>query len=198
MVGKSGRKGILEHAERLFRDYGYKPVSLADIANAVGIRKPSIYHHFPAGKEQLFVEVQIAVLERARARVNTAIAEAGEMLTDQLRAAIYALVAGEPIFLLSMMHHDMPELTEEHRQELSDVSYSAVMIPIVEIVDQAIARGEARRLNSHAVAGSIIAMIEGNTVAHIAGYGGEKLSTMVDHSIDLVLNGLILREDDAR
>jgi TetR/AcrR family transcriptional regulator, transcriptional repressor for nem operon len=38
---------ILTHAERLIIAGGYNGFSYADIANEIGIRKPSIHHHFP-------------------------------------------------------------------------------------------------------------------------------------------------------
>lgn len=193
MVGKTGREGIMAAAERLFREYGYNAVSLAHIAQAAGIRKPSLYHHFPGGKEQLFVDVQLAVFRRVRERVLAARAEAATSLNDRIAAVLRALIAEEPLHLLSMMHHDMPEMSEENRRLLSEASYNAVIGPIVEIVEAGIASGEARALNPHAVAGSIVAMVEGNAVAHAAGYGGPDLASMTDQSLDLVLQGLLRR-----
>lgn len=198
MVGKTGRDGIVTAAERLFREFGYKPVSLAHIAEAAGIRKPSVYHHFPGGKEQLYVEVQLAVLHRIGGRVLAAREDAPDTLTEQLSAVLHAMIAEEPLHLLSMMHHDMPEMNEEHRRALSDASYTAVIAPIVAIVERGIAAGEARPLNAHAVAGSIVAMVEGNAVAFAAGYGGTDLMTMTNHSLDLVLHGLVVSDSSER
>jgi TetR/AcrR family transcriptional regulator len=50
---------ILDYAEALFAERGYDATSLADIAEQVGIRTPSLYNHFKS-KEELW----IAVLER--------------------------------------------------------------------------------------------------------------------------------------
>jgi len=202
MVGKVGRSGIIAAAEQLFRDYGYKPVSLADIAGAAGIRKPSVYHHFPEGKEQLYVEVHLAVFDRIRRRVREALdgawgsggASRARALPGRLTAIVRAILGEKPLYLLSMMHHDMPKMTEQHRRQLGEASYNAVIAPIVEVVDQAITAGEARPLNAHAVAGSIVAMIEGNAVAYAAGYGDGDLIAMADQSLDLVLNGLVRTE----
>lgn len=41
------REHILVTADDLIRKYGYNAFSFVDIANVVGIRKPSIYHYFP-------------------------------------------------------------------------------------------------------------------------------------------------------
>lgn len=49
-------KRILETAEALMIEKGYSAFSYADISEAVGIKKPSIHHHFPT-KASLAVAV---------------------------------------------------------------------------------------------------------------------------------------------
>ena len=46
------RRLILDHAARLLRSNGYHQTSLRELAEAVGIRKASLYHHF-ASKEEI-------------------------------------------------------------------------------------------------------------------------------------------------
>ncbi|GAA0886519.1 autorepressor PsrA [Sphingobacterium siyangense subsp. cladoniae] len=41
------REYIIQTADDLIRDKGYNAFSFIDIANVVGIKKPSIHHHFP-------------------------------------------------------------------------------------------------------------------------------------------------------
>ncbi len=45
------RRLILDHAARLLRSNGYHQTSLREIAEAVGIRKASLYHHFRSKEE---------------------------------------------------------------------------------------------------------------------------------------------------
>ena len=47
---------ILEAAQRLFAQYGFEKTSMKDIAEDVGISKPSLYYYFP-DKERLFEAV---------------------------------------------------------------------------------------------------------------------------------------------
>lgn len=50
-------------AERLVRTRGYSAISYADLAEAVGIRKASIHHHFP-GKADLAAALTAAYMKR--------------------------------------------------------------------------------------------------------------------------------------
>lgn len=48
---------MIERLSRTFRSVGYEGASLARLADAVGMRKPSLYHRFPGGKQQMAEEV---------------------------------------------------------------------------------------------------------------------------------------------
>ena len=56
------REKLIENATDLVRMQGFAGFSYADLANAVGIRKASIHHHFPA-KEDLGVAIVEAYTE---------------------------------------------------------------------------------------------------------------------------------------
>lgn len=53
---ESTRERLLLAAEQFFADKGFYGTSIRDVANAVGISKPSLIHHFPT-KENLYSEV---------------------------------------------------------------------------------------------------------------------------------------------
>jgi AcrR family transcriptional regulator len=48
------REDIIVAATRVFSDRGYHAASMAEIAKAVGIRKPSLYHHVRKKEDLLF------------------------------------------------------------------------------------------------------------------------------------------------
>ena len=113
-----------------------------------------------------------------------------------LRVGIHAvaqwLLERPPLFLLSMMHHDMPGLSDEARHHLIQSSYGVIMRPIVDLVRDAQTRGDVRDIDAHTVAGGFLSLMEGTIIAAQAGLGTE-LSAMVEAATDMLVHGTIRR-----
>ncbi|HYJ13342.1 MAG TPA: helix-turn-helix domain-containing protein, partial [Thermomicrobiales bacterium] len=62
------RNRVLDAARPLFVDYGYKGVSMQQIAAAAGIHKATLYHHFK-DKDALFAAVVMLELQFTRAEM---------------------------------------------------------------------------------------------------------------------------------
>jgi TetR/AcrR family transcriptional regulator len=72
------KDAILDEATRLFAERGYEGTSMADLAENVGLRKASLFHHF-ASKEVL----RRAVVDRLIQRVSHALEEASNAAQGQ-------------------------------------------------------------------------------------------------------------------
>jgi len=48
---------LIQRLTQVFRDYGYEGASLTNLSKATGLKKASLYHRFPGGKEEMALEV---------------------------------------------------------------------------------------------------------------------------------------------
>jgi AcrR family transcriptional regulator len=109
----STRQQIVQHSVQLFAANGYANTSLDDIAMAVGIKKPSLYHYIRT-KEDLLYEIQRLLIEEL-------LDEVGEMLATattppaKLRAffrAVLRLIARRQLEVTVFLNEAPPKANE--------------------------------------------------------------------------------------
>lgn len=71
--GRDTRRLIVDRAAEQFALWGYSGASISGIAAAVGVSKPTLYHHF-TDKEEIYVEIVTSVLADMARRVAAAAA----------------------------------------------------------------------------------------------------------------------------
>ena len=90
--GPASRGAVLDAACQLFAERGYRGTSMKDIAEALGVRAPSLYNHVTSKQEILFA-VMGKAMDRALAALEEALAGVEEHDTsEQLRRATESLV----------------------------------------------------------------------------------------------------------
>lgn len=82
------RRLILDHAARLLRNGGYHQTTLREIAEAVGIRKASLYYHFASKEEIVEAVVNDGVRFVHEGVVAALVATEGAPPRQRLEAAI--------------------------------------------------------------------------------------------------------------
>lgn len=182
------RERVLNIAERLFTERGYRAVTLRDIADTLGMRPASLYNHAPGGKEQLFVEVTERGLDRHRTGLEQAIRRADPNLRAQLRAAARWLLSQPPLNLSRMLRSDMPAIDPEQAAHLTQAAYQALLAPIEQAVREAYQRGDIRAINGLLVARTFIATIE--SLHDLPRYDPTPVEVLADDVIDMWLDGL--------
>src|SRR3954468_2511889 len=83
-----GRGRILREARLLFTAQGYAAVSMQQIADAAGVNKATLYHHFD-DKEDLFVSVMAEEFTRLSADLGEVIAEGGSLRDQLVHVAVH-------------------------------------------------------------------------------------------------------------
>ncbi len=99
----STRELILTEAIRCFAEHGYDGTSLNDIAAGVGIRRPSLLHHFPS-KETLYSECFEHLLSDWIQRLASAIGSphTGQQKMELVIGAGFDLFLGNPDYVRLM------------------------------------------------------------------------------------------------
>jgi AcrR family transcriptional regulator len=114
--GASRRAEVIREAANLFDERGYNATSMEDIAEAVGLRKPTLYHYFRSKDEilvwihQEFIDLLIARQER-RAELSMG----PEQLLLEIMGDILELIDTHPGHVRAFY---------EHQRELPDSAHA--------------------------------------------------------------------------
>lgn len=122
------RERVLRAAQQLFQQHGLHKVTMDDIARALGRGKSSLYYYYKS-KEEIFtamldreIREVLAEVERAVALAPTAEEKLYTFCMTRLqkqrqKAALNALVAGEALRSLDLVHH----IRQCYRQQQADL-----------------------------------------------------------------------------
>ena len=112
------RDRVLQVAQVLFAERGYRGTSLRDIAKRIGIKAPSLLHHFPS-KQLLYLAVLDKMFESLEDAAN-AIAWGRESRQERMRQAVAGaidFIASHPDFV-RIMWKEMADESGVGRQVL--------------------------------------------------------------------------------
>jgi TetR/AcrR family transcriptional repressor of lmrAB and yxaGH operons len=138
------RKRVIEEAKRLYLAGGYNHLSMDKIAEILGLKRPTLYYHFPDGKEQLLVETIKTFAEEMIMVWSEAIA-AGNNTRSRLRNILdtvtsYPLPENKRTVLVELW-----QLGEKVRTTVKEV-YQQIFTLLSGVFEEGIEKGEIRPL----------------------------------------------------
>lgn len=150
---------LLEHAARLFTERGFAGTSLQDIADSMGVSRPTIYTYV-RNKDELLAELvhdvldpTVRILEEVGARSD--LSPVGRLTGAVRGMALHNCDNAVRFRLLDRSEpHLSPELAARHRD-----SRRRVLALLVGLVDDAVTAGEIRPVSARTVALSWLGMI---------------------------------------
>ncbi len=141
---EAGRERILEAAQRLFVEQGYKGLSMREIAAAVGVSKPALYHYF-ADKEALFLAIlgsYLDVMEGVLADAREASTSSTECLQTIVRGILRQPLEQRSILRLASV--EMVHINQEARAAFNVRYHAQFLGPIGDVIAGGVASGEFR------------------------------------------------------
>ncbi|MBK7974293.1 MAG: TetR/AcrR family transcriptional regulator [Deltaproteobacteria bacterium] len=163
------RTRALDAAERLFDEKGVDGTSLQQIADAIGIRAPSLLHHFES-KEQLLEEVITRLLMRTRDEAVEA------MLSHDAAADRFSAV----VEVVRRMAHQHPRLVRVIMSEAMQQNSVAltpialVMVPMLDKIERSL-RGATSLPADAPVRGILLTFLAVTVVRFCLGELGDRL-----------------------
>ena len=126
-MGTSSKEAILAAAKRTAQAHGYGGLNFRDLADEVGIKAASIYHHFPS-KADLAAAVAKRYWQDSAVYLETMLAETSDpmrCLRQYPETFRWALANNNRMCLCSFMaaeYDDLPEAVRKEIQIFTDVN----------------------------------------------------------------------------
>ncbi len=170
------RQALLDAAVKVFSRQGYAATRLEDIAEAAGVTRGAVYHHF-GGKAELFVEIIDNASLTGGQAIQRAIQEGGTFLEVVQRIFVYTvqLLAEDSQYqaamaLLVFNAGDSPDLLAMRERRLEQGL--AQMEQVAGFFSMAIAQGAVRQdLDPQIAARAFMAYQDGLVMVSLASPG---------------------------
>ncbi|WP_344317151.1 TetR/AcrR family transcriptional regulator [Acrocarpospora pleiomorpha] len=135
---------IFEQATRLFAERGFAGTSFQDIADAVGLTRPALYHYVKS-KDDLLAKLVAEVTVVAATDIAEVAQRTELSATERIRDIVRLMVRhqgeqGERFRLLLRSEADLPDSVAGSYAE----NRRAVLRSLTEVIEQGVAHGEFR------------------------------------------------------
>lgn len=182
-----GRARILSAARQLFTQFGFRAVSMQQIADTASVNKATLYHHF-ADKEALFVEVLRHEFDLAHRRFTTGLPASGS-LRDQL-INVVTLIFSDPAPDVGRLMADLRQNVSEDQRAALFAQSSPPWDSLTAMFGQAAARGEIKPLDAALLSRLLFVMAASQTGWSKFGGCGHLDADLAATLVDILLDGI--------
>jgi AcrR family transcriptional regulator len=189
------RAEIIHAAAQIFRQKGYHGTSMQDIADAVALKKASLYHHV-SGKQDILVSILDQALDLLIEDLQAVLDQdrpAEEKIRRAMRVYIDRLTQDPDLAAVLLMEHRSLEddLRAAHiaRRDRFEGLWRSM-------IDQGVKEGSFRSLDRSLVTFALLGVLNW-MITWYRPNGRMRAETIADQFADLVLDGLVLKPQDS-
>jgi TetR/AcrR family transcriptional regulator, cholesterol catabolism regulator len=183
------RDDILDASAQVFRHKGFHGASMADIANALDVQKPSLYHHVKSKQEIL-----LALLDRALDMLTEHIAAissqnipADKKLRQMIRGYLSALADNADLTAVLLFEHRSLDKKTHTRHVPHRDKFEALWR---DVLNEGI-RTKTFELKDPALAVRALMGVMNWTLTWYQPNGGKSIEQIADEYSDFMLKGLL-------
>lgn len=186
---------IMASAAEVFNEKGFSEASIQDIANNAGVAKGTIYYYVDKKEDLLVMLVQFgqarlfSKIEKGIARATSASGKIEAIVRNHLKVV---KIVGPifPFFIQNVVVED------SKLREAIGILRKRYLGLLASVIDEGIASGEFRRVDSEKFAVAIAGMIIGQLMQHKVFKAKINAKEIADTTLDLVLNSLKVKHED--
>jgi AcrR family transcriptional regulator len=185
------RKQVVASAADLFDRAGYHTTSMAALARAVGLEKPTLYHYF-SGKEEILFWIHDEFIDLLIAKADARSSD-GLSASDELRGMM------RDVLELMETHRGHVRVFFEHQRELAVERQESIRVKrdtyenkVRKVVERGIAAGEFRDIDHRLVTLAVFGTCNWAYQWYRSG-GTYSTNELADFFHDLLLNGITPR-----
>jgi AcrR family transcriptional regulator len=183
------REDILEAAAQVFRQKGFHGASMQDIAKAVNLQKPSLYHHV-SSKQEILLALLDRALELLLERISAIASQnipADKKLQQMVRAYLQILAENTDLSAVLLFEHRSLERRQHARHVPNRDRFEALWRDVLkEGVEAQLFHCDDPALTARAILG-----IMNWTITWYHPGGPLSIDQIADHYSGLLLNGLL-------
>jgi AcrR family transcriptional regulator len=192
------KQKILDKALELFTEKGYVGASMGDIAEAVGIRKASLYAHY-SGKESIFHAVFDRILEEYAAFINGLTDRSGkqsaaEILDTVFKTFIRYCKNNDAMYFWDRYYYYPPEFLKDYIEEKTEEANSFFIGRITEVFTEGIAEGEILKQSPRKPALAYYYLLIGLSMS-VKLYEKDELEKVTADALEGFLAGIMIKKE---